>query len=118
MAVRSYRELVAWQRAMDLVVAVYKLTQQFPKEEMYGLTSQLRRAVVSVPSNIAEGQGRGVGAEFAHHLRISQGSLQEAETQLLVAERLSDVHTGETTPVLQLSDEVGRITRGLHKTIK
>lgn len=91
MAVKTYKDLVAWQRAMDLVVTVYQLLQHFPKEEKYDLASQIRRSAVSVPSNIAEGQGRGVGNEFAHHLRIAQGSLQELETQLLIAERLGYV---------------------------
>jgi hypothetical protein len=67
MAVKSYRELVAWQQAMELVVEVYRLVHKFPAHELYGLTSQLRREAVSVASNIAEGQGRGIGHEFAHH---------------------------------------------------
>jgi four helix bundle protein len=70
-AVLHYRELVAWQRGMEFVESIYRLTMHFPREEMYGLTNQLRRAAVSVPSNVAEGQGRGVGGEFAHHLRIA-----------------------------------------------
>jgi four helix bundle protein len=80
MPAKSYRELIVWQRAMDMVVAIYQLTRSWPKEELYGLTSQIRRAAVSVPSNIAEGQGRGVVNEFCHHLRIAQGSLQEVDT--------------------------------------
>src|SRR5438046_1772110 len=89
--VTHYRELIAWQRAMDLVQAVYSVTRRFPADELYGLTNQLRRAAVSVPSNIAEGQGRGVGGEFAHHLRIANASRQEVETQILIAQRLSYV---------------------------
>jgi four helix bundle protein len=80
MAVKSYQDLVVWQKAMDFVVEVYKLTRRFPRDETYGLTNQVRRAAVSVPSNIAEGQGRGVGQAFSHHIRIAQGSLQEVET--------------------------------------
>jgi four helix bundle protein len=91
MPVKSYRDLLAWKRAMDLVVPLYELTRVFPREELYGLTGQVRRAVVSVPSNIAEGQGRGQGNEFTHHLRIARGSLQEVETQLIVASRLGYV---------------------------
>ena len=117
MAVQSYRELVVWQRAMDLVLETYQLTWQFPKEELYGLTSQVRRSAVSVPSNIAEGQGRGVGAEFAHHLRISQGSLQEVETQLILAERLQYIRPADLQPVLATAAEVGRLNRGLQKTL-
>ena len=88
MPVKSYQDLIAWRRAMELVVEVYEMTKGFPKDERFGLTNQVRRAAVSVPSNIAEGQGRGVGAEFAHHLRIAQGSLQEVETQVMLGQRL------------------------------
>src|SRR6476659_1156091 len=87
-AVRSYQDLVAWQKAMDLVELVYGATRGFPREEVYGLTSQVRRAAVSVPSNIAEGQGRASTKEFLHHLSIARGSLFEVETQVLVAQRL------------------------------
>src|SRR5437762_5121562 len=112
-AVRTYQELVVWQKAMDLVVDVYRLTKCFPREEIYALTSQFRRAAVSIPSNIAEGQGRGIGMEFAHHLRIAQGSLQELETQLLVAVRLGYLTSDLLTPVMDLAAEVGRLNRGL-----
>ena len=117
MAVLHYRELVAWQRGMDFVEAVYRLTQHFPREELYGLTNQLRRAAVSVPSNIAEGQGRGVGGEFAHHRRISNGSRQEAETQILIAIRLGHVTEVEAAEALGLGDEVGRLLAGLHRSV-
>jgi four helix bundle protein len=85
---KSYRDLVAWQEAMNLVTAVYQISACFPKQEIYGLTSQLRRAAVSVPSNIAEGQGRRGTAEFRHFLRQASGSLMELETQMMIAERL------------------------------
>lgn len=117
MGVKTYRDLVAWQKAMDLVVEVYRVSAQFPRAELYGLTSQIRRSAVSVPSNIAEGQGRGVGNEFGRHVRIAQGSLQETETQLLIAERLSYVSQISLGPVMLLTEEVGRLTRGLHKSI-
>ena len=117
MAVKTYRDLLVWQRGMDLVVETYKLTRGFPKEELYGLTSQVRRSALSIPSDIAEGQGRGVGAEFAHHLRISQGSLQELETQLRLAERLQYVSAAELQPVLATAAEVGRLNRGLQKSL-
>ncbi len=113
MAVRTYQELMVWQRAMDMVVAVYQLSSKFPKEEIYGLKSQVRRAAVSVPSNIAEGQGRGTANEFAHFLRIAQGSMQEVETQVLLAERLGFVEMNELQPVLDLSAGTGRMNRGL-----
>ena len=85
--VRSYRDLVVWQRAMELAQAVYELTGTWPREEIYGLTSQVRRAAVSVPSNIAEGQGRASTKEFLNYLSIAYGSLMECETQALLAER-------------------------------
>jgi four helix bundle protein len=88
MKVKNYRELIVWQKAMDLVEGVYKSSKGFPREEVYALTSQIRRAAVSIPSNIAEGQGRRSTAEFLHHLSIAHGSLRETETQILVAARL------------------------------
>jgi four helix bundle protein len=117
MAVQTYRDLLVWQRAMDMVVELYQLTKRFPKEELYGLTTQVRRAAVSVPSNIAEGQGRGVGNEFNHHLRIAQGSLQEVETQVLVAERLQYVDRTQMASVMEIAAEVGRLNRGLQKSL-
>jgi len=117
MAVTHYRELIAWQRSMDMVEAVYRLTRQFPREELYGLTNQLRRATVSVPSNIAEGQGRGIGDAFAHHLRIANGSRQEAETQILIAVRLGYVSETDAQSVLDLCYETGRIITGLLASI-
>ena len=88
MEIMSYRDLIAWQKAMDLVTAIYRATAGFPRDEIYGLTSQLRRAAVSTPSNIAEGQGRQSTREFIHFLSIAYGSLNEAQTQILIAERL------------------------------
>jgi len=118
MAVNNYRDLVAWQRAMDLVMEVHQLVRKFPKEELYGLTSQVRRAAVSVVSNIAEGQGRGVGQEFAHHLRISRGSLQEMETQLLIAQRLGYIAPAEVEALMVKADEVSRVLRGLQQSLE
>ena len=117
MAVMHYRELIAWQRAMDLVEAVYRLSSVFPKEELYGLTNQIRRAAVSVPSNIAEGQGRGAGNEFAHHLRIANASRQEVETQLMLAERLGYLSSDMLAHALSISEEVGRLLSGLHRSV-
>jgi len=85
----SYRELIAWQKAMKLVTEIYEATQRFPSEERYGLTNQLRRASVSVPSNIAEGQARFSQKEFHHFLSQARGSLVEIETQLLIARALT-----------------------------
>jgi len=116
-AVTHYRELVAWQRAMDFVEAIYRLSQRFPREELYGLTNQLRRSAVSVPSNVAEGQGRGIGLEFARFLRIANGSRQEAETQILIAVRLGYITESEAADALGLGDEVGRLLAGLLRSI-
>jgi four helix bundle protein len=88
MKVKSYRELRVWQQSVDFCVKVYQVTSIFPKEELYGLTSQIRRASVSVPSNIAEGQARNTTGEFSQFLGISKGSLAEVDTQLEIAKRL------------------------------
>jgi len=113
MAIESYRDLIVWQKAMDLVEDVYKRTKGFPREELYGLTSQLRRAVVSVPSNIAEGQGRNSTKEFLHHLSIAYGSLCEVGTQILIAHRLGYLERRDVEGLDGLSSEVGRLINGL-----
>ena len=113
MAIKSYRELIVWQKAMDLVEDVYKKTKGFPREELYGLTSQLRRAVVSVPSNIAEGQGRSSTKEFLHHLSIAYGSLCEVGTQILIAHRLGFLETRDVEVLDRVCSEVGRLINGL-----
>ena len=109
----SYRDLVAWQKGLDLVVEIYRITEGFPKSEIYGLTSQLRRAAVSVPSNIAEGQAHFSKQEFRHFLRHSRGSLAEVETQLLIAHRLSYMGQPPTDKLLNSVSEIGRILNGL-----
>jgi four helix bundle protein len=115
---KSYRELIAWQKAMDLVELVYSASRNWPREELYGLTSQIRRAAVSIPSNIAEGQGRTSSREFLHHLSIARGSLLETETQVLLAQRLDYLPTGIATNLLALSDEVSRLVTGLSKSLQ
>jgi four helix bundle protein len=87
--IHSYKDLIVWQKSMDLVCLVYELTEQFPKEEIYGLTSQMRRSAVSIPSNIAEGRRRGSRKDFVQFLRIASGSTAELETQMCIAKRLS-----------------------------
>ena len=113
MAVRSYRDLIAWQKAMELVRLVYALTKKFPKEELFGLTLQIRKAVVSVPSNIAEGQGRRSTKDFRRHLSISYGSLMETETHAIVAEMQTYITPAECNDVLEKAAEVGRLINGL-----
>jgi four helix bundle protein len=110
---RSYKDLVAWQKSMELVTATYRATAGFPKDELFGLTSQLRRAAVSIPSNIAEGQGRLSEKEFRYFLGQARGSLMEVETQLQIAENLGYLQTEQTRPLLQSCAEVGRILNGL-----
>jgi four helix bundle protein len=110
---RSYKDLVAWQKSMDLVTATYRATAGFPKDELFGLTSQLRRAAVSIPSNIAEGQGRLLEREFRYFLGQARGSLMEVETQIQIAENLGYLQKEQTAPFLQSCAEVGRILNGL-----
>lgn len=118
MAVKHYQELVVWQKAMDLVESIYKATTSFPNTEVYGLTSQLRRAAVSIPSNIAEGQGRNTTRDFLHFLSVAQGSLRELETQVLIAQRLGYIKTPEGTTLMDVTSEVGRLLSGLCNSLQ
>jgi len=115
---RSYRELVAWRKAMKFVIEIYQATQDFPSEERYGLTNQLRRAAVSVPSNIAEGQARFSQKEFHHFLSIARGSMAEIETQLCLAKDLQYLSSSKCAELLANADELGRILNGLIAAIK
>jgi four helix bundle protein len=117
MGVRSYQELTVWQKAMDLVEVIYAATRSWPKEEIYSLTSQVRRAGVSVASNIAEGQGRNSTKEFLHHLSMAYGSLCEVETQLLVAQRLDYLNSDTAKQLLTATAEVGRLLNGLSRSL-
>ena len=118
MPVQSYRQLIAWQKAMELVKMVYDLTEKFPSEEKFGLTIQIRKAVVSVPSNIAEGQGRNSTKEFINHLSIAYGSLMEVETQVMIAEMRKYISKDELDAVLNKSAEVGRLINGLANSLR
>lgn len=111
--VRSYQDLRVWQRGMDLTIAVYRATDSFPREEIYCLTSQLRRASISIPSNIAEGHGRSTRREYRHFLIIARSSNQELQTQLLIAERLGFGTREVTAQALAISQEVGRMLNAL-----
>ncbi len=117
MAVRSYRDLIAWQKAMDLTVGVYQSSKQFPTDERFALTSQLRRSAISVPSNIAEGEGRFSKPDFSRFLSISHGSLCESETQIILAQRLGYLSSDEAESLLDDAGEVGRLIRGLAKSL-
>jgi four helix bundle protein len=114
----SYRDLIAWRKAMDLVTDVYQVTQSFPRDELYGLTNQLRRAAVSVPSNIAEGQARLSRKEFHHFLSHARGSLVEIETQLTIAENLGYLGPNHARPLLEKASELGKVLNGLIASIK
>ena len=102
---------------MDLVVASYRVAESFPKSEVYGLTSQLQRAVVSVPANIAEGQGRNHAREFINHLSIAYGSLMEVETHLQIAARLTYIEQSELDKLLLRTNEIGRMLNGLMRSL-
>lgn len=118
MAVEHYRDLLVWQKSMDLVTGCYKATIRFPSDERFGLTSQLRRAAVSIPANIAEGHGRSLTKAFLNHLSIASSSLKEVETHLLIAVRLNYVSGDDIAPLLHLSSEVGRMLTGLRRSLE
>jgi four helix bundle protein len=113
MAGKNYQDLTAWQEAMNLVESIYKITKQFPKEEQYCLVTQIRRAAISVPSNIAEGQGRRAKKEFSYFLKIAHGSVREIETQLFIAKRLQYIDETVTRDVIEQAARVGRLVTGL-----
>ena|SRR2546426_1547705 len=115
--IKSHRDLIAWRKAMDLVVAVYEITKSFPKEELYGLTSQVRRAVVLIPANIAEGQGRRSKPEFRQFLGSARGSLLELDTHLELALRLKYLGAAQYEGINQQVMEVGRIVNGLLRSL-
>jgi len=117
MPVQSYRDLIAWQKAMDLIVDIYNCTQNFPKSETYGLVSQLRRAAVSEPSNIAEGHARRSTGEFKQFLGHALGSVMEMETQILIAERLGYIDPAKSRDLLVRTMEVGKIVNGLLRSL-
>ena len=117
MASRNYSDLIAWQKATDLAEAVYEATKSFPKEEIYCITSQMRRAAISVPSNIAEGQGRRARREFVRFLAIAHGSLRELETQIILSARFRYMSSTEKEGLLTRASQVGRLITGLAKSM-
>jgi four helix bundle protein len=116
--VRCYRDLNVWQRAIDLTVDVYRLTTGFPKHEIYGLSSQMQRAAVSIPSNIAEGHARDSTKEYLHHLSIAAGSQAELETQLIIAGRLGYLTETQVADSLAVTENIGRMNFGLQRSLK
>ena len=114
----SYRDLPAWQKAVDLVEEVYLATRGWPREELYGLTNQVRRAAVSIPANIAEGQGRNSRAEFSQFLAVARGSLHEVETHLVIAHRLQYLPVPAYDALIRRTTEVARLISGLSKHLR
>ena len=112
MSIKSYQDLEVWQKAMDLVVMCYEATRSFPKSEVYGLASQLQRAAVSIPANIAEGRERRYTKEFSQHLSIAYSSLAELETHIQIAQRLEYVSSDKTKRLLEMTAEIGRMLNG------
>jgi len=113
MALKSYRDLLVWQKAMELVVSVYRLTTNLPPEEIFGLANQARRASVSIPSNIAEGYGRKGRGEYLHHLSISSGSLAELETQIIIMTRLEFITREQAKETWDLIQDVAKLQNKL-----
>ena len=115
--IKSYRDLLVWQQAMDLAADVYRLTRSWPKEELYGLTAQARRAATSVPANIAEGYGRESRGSYLQFLKVAQGSVKEVETHLLIAERVGVATEAQLTPLLSQCESVGKLLRALMRKL-
>jgi len=118
MDIRSYKDLIVWQKARLLVRLVYEITRSFPKEELYGLSLQMRRAAVSVPSNIAEGYGRGTRKEYIHFLQTARGSLYELETQLLLAADMNYMTADQAALVAHQVGESSRLLFGLLASLR
>lgn len=117
-SIQSYKDLLIWQKGIEIVVSVYKLTKNFPQEELFSFTSQIKRASVSVPSNIAEGYGRNTDKSFSHFLDIARGSLYELETQLLIARELEFIqNTDMFNHVISLIEEEGKMINAFYKSL-
>ena len=117
-SIRSYRDLRVWKEAMDLAEAACRSTSVFPKQEMYGFTSQVRRAAASVPANIAEGYGRESKGNYIQFLRIAQGSVKELETHLLLAVRIDLIGESAVQPIMVRCDTVGKMLHGLIRSVE
>ena len=113
MKTRSFKDLIVRQKAYRLVLEVYKITKTFPRHETYGLTQQMRRAAVSIPSNLAEGAARAGKKEYAHFISIARGSLSELDTQMKIAEMLG--YTEDMTELYEKMSQVGRLLTGMHR---
>lgn len=113
----NYSDLLVWQKAMDLVTDIYQVTSTFPNEERFGLSSQMRRAAVSIPSNIAEGHGRKATGAYLNHISIAYGSLMELETQIQIALRLDFIDAEKISVLLERINEIGKMLNGLKKSL-
>ena len=114
----DYRQLKVWQKAMDLTVEIYSLVNKFPRAENYALSDQMRRSVVSIPSNIAEGQGRNSDKEFVNFLSIARGSLWELETQIEISELLHYIDSGQKNKVYEQTEEIGKMLNALANSLE
>ena len=117
MTIRNYQDLIAWKKGMTLAVSVYRVSTILPREERFGLMAQMRRAAVSIPSNIAEGQGRRTDGEFLNQLSVAHGSIRELETHLQLCKLLGMLKEADVRPVLEEASEVGRLVTGLSNSI-
>jgi four helix bundle protein len=118
MTVQSYRQLEVWQLGMELAEMCYQVAKSFPREELFGMTSQIRRAAASIPANIAEGQGRDHTKEFLNHLSIARGSLMELETHLMLSQRVGLLPKADLEKLLVLTDRISRMLTGLRKALQ
>jgi four helix bundle protein len=117
MMIRSFRDLEVWQLSMQLAEDIYQLVRQFPADERFALSIQLRKAGISIPSNIAEGSGYGTNRRYVHHLRVACGSDSEVQTQLELAERLGLAKPTDVRPVLERASRIGRMLNGLIRSL-
>ena len=118
MAVQSYQELEVWRMAMDLAAECYRVTKAFPKDELFGMTSQIRRSAASIPANIAEGQGREHTKEFLNHLSIARGSLKELETHLLLCQRVGLLKEADLLSLMSLCDRISQMLSRLRQALE
>ncbi len=118
MSAQHYRDLIVWQKAMSLAKLCYQVTKVFPKEEVFGLTSQIRRAAASIPANIAEGNGRAHTKEYLNHLSIARGSLAELETHLILSKEVELLKEAECQKCLALADEISRMLSALRRALE
>ena len=118
MSVQHYRELIVWQKAMSLAKLCYQVTKRFPREELFGLTSQIRRAASSIPANIAEGHSRAHTKEYLNHLSIAKGSLAEVETHLILSRDMELLGEADLQKCLALADEIGRMLVALRTSLE